>query len=104
MADLTDRSAIDLRDALARGEVSAAEVTRAHLDQIDKRDPDIGAWAFLDGQTLVVNVMRIGADGKPELQVYRRTLTGGFMKLEFIRIVDGTTVRNATGRLIKVAG
>ena len=55
--------------------------------------------AFVD-----VDKPMIGADGRPELQVYRRTLTGGFMKLEFTRIVDGTTVRNARGRLIKVAG
>ncbi len=72
------------------------------------RDPlvDEGAyaWAFIDGQTLVVNVMRIGADGRPELQVYRRTLTGGFMALEFSRTINGTTVRNAKGRLIKISG
>lgn len=48
--------------------------------------------------------MRIGTDGRPELQVYRRTLTGGFMKLEFTRIVDGSAVRSAKGRLIKVSG
>lgn len=69
------------------------------------RDPlvDDGAyaWAYIDGQTLVVNVMQIAADGRAELQVYRRTLTGGFMTLEFLRIVDGTTVRSAKGRLIK---
>ncbi len=74
----------------------------------DSRDPlvDKGAyaWAFIDDQTLVVNVMRIGTDGRPELQVYRRTLTGGFMKLEFTRIVDGSAVRSAKGRLIKVSG
>ena len=59
MTDLTERSAIDLRDALARGEISAAEVTRAHLDQIEKRDPDIGAWAYLDGDYAMTQAERL---------------------------------------------
>jgi len=61
------------------------------------------AWARIDRQTLVVNVLQITEDGRPELQVYRRTLTGGFMELEFSRLMDGREVRTAKGRLVKVA-
>ena len=61
------------------------------------------AWAVLDRQTLAVHLLQIAADGRPELQIYRRTLSGAFMELEFNRIVDGRQVRNAKGRLVKVA-
>ena len=59
MTDLTERSAVDLRDALARGEASAVDVTRAHLDRIEKRDPEIGAWAFLDADHAVAQAERL---------------------------------------------
>ena len=48
MSNLASRSAVDLRDALARGEISAVDATNAHLAVIDERDPAIGAWAFID--------------------------------------------------------
>lgn len=60
-------------------------------------------WAHVDGQTLVVNGLLVGPDGGHELQVYRRTLSGSGMALEFVRIVDGQPVRTARGNLIKVA-
>jgi hypothetical protein len=60
------------------------------------------AWAFMEHQTLVVNLLQIRADGEPELQVYRRTLNGAFMELEFTRVVDGRQTRTAKGRLIKI--
>lgn len=48
MSALTQRSAVDLRDALACGEVSAVEVTGAFLDVVAEMEPAIGAWAFVD--------------------------------------------------------
>lgn len=60
-------------------------------------------WAHVDGQTLVVTGLQIGPDGGHELQVYRRTLSGSGMALEFTRIVDGEPVRTAEGRLVKIA-
>lgn len=60
------------------------------------------AWAYIDHQTLVVSILQIYPDGAHEIQVYRRTLTGGFMELRFSRVVDGSKVRSATGRLVKV--
>jgi hypothetical protein len=60
-------------------------------------------WAHVDEQTLVVNGLQVGPDGGHELQIYRRTLSGGGMALEFSRIVDGQPVRTAKGQLIKIA-
>ncbi len=49
MADaLVRRSAADLASALAAGEVSAVEVTRAHLDRIDEVDEVVHAFLHVD--------------------------------------------------------
>ena len=61
-------------------------------------------WARLNGQTLTVYSLGIAEDGSAELQIYRRTLTGLGMELEFNRTVDGEAVRSARGKLIKFAG
>ncbi|WP_119420509.1 hypothetical protein [Desertibaculum subflavum] len=61
------------------------------------------AWAGIQGRTLTVNVMVIGAGGSYELQSFARRLTDMGMELEFDRIVDGDKVRTAKGRLVKVA-
>ncbi len=74
---------------------------------VDTRDPLAGGapyiWASIRENTLVVNALQINTDGGYEIQVYRRTLSGTGMTLEFVRIVDGEPVRTAKGRLIKVA-
>ncbi|MBZ8131931.1 amidase [Afifella sp. IM 167] len=41
-------SAVETRDAIARGEVSAAEVAEAYLARIAEREDEIGAFAFID--------------------------------------------------------
>ncbi len=48
MRDLTTLSAIEIREALARGELSAVAVAEAFLDVIGEKEPAIGAWAFVD--------------------------------------------------------
>lgn len=60
-------------------------------------------WARLAGQTLTVYSLGIAEDGSSELQIYRRSLTGLGMELEFDRTVDGEPVRSARGKLIKFA-
>lgn len=45
----TSLSAADLRDRLASGALRAAEVTEAYLDRIAQAEPDVRAWAWLDG-------------------------------------------------------
>ena len=60
-------------------------------------------WATVRERTLIISSLRIYADGRHELQIYRRTLSGTGMTLEFERLVDGQNVRRASGRLVKVA-
>lgn len=60
-------------------------------------------WAYINGNTLTVNVFVIRDDGGYEVQSYRRTLTAGGMGLEFTRIRDGDAVRKVEGQLVKAA-
>lgn len=60
-------------------------------------------WARLEAQTLTVYSLGIAEDGSSELQIYRRSLNGLGMQLEFNRSVDGEAVRSARGKLIKFA-
>lgn len=60
-------------------------------------------WAHIDGATLVISSLRVYADGRHELQIYRRTLFGSGMQLHFTRSIDGEQVRQATGQLVMVA-
>ncbi len=48
MIDLTRRTAADLADALAAGEISSVELTEAHLDRIDAVDGDVHAFLQVD--------------------------------------------------------
>jgi aspartyl-tRNA(Asn)/glutamyl-tRNA(Gln) amidotransferase subunit A len=48
MADLTRLSAVDLGAAIARGEASAVDVARAHLDRIDAVDASVHAFLHVD--------------------------------------------------------
>ena len=45
---LIDLTATEARDKMAKGEVTAEAYTKACLDQIAARDPEIEAWAYLD--------------------------------------------------------
>ena len=46
---LTTRSAAELAGLLSRREVSAEEVTAAHLDRIAAVDGDVHAFLYVDG-------------------------------------------------------
>ena len=61
------------------------------------------AWAFIKDQTLEIVTVQIYQDGNHETQMYRRTLSGTGMTLEFSRTLSGKPVRSASGRLVKVA-
>ena len=60
-------------------------------------------WARIEGQTMRVNSLTIDARGRYTLQVYKRTLTGGGMELDFVSIQEDEPLRTVKGRLIKVA-
>jgi aspartyl-tRNA(Asn)/glutamyl-tRNA(Gln) amidotransferase subunit A len=47
---LTERSAIELLDLLARGEATSVEVTQAFLDEIAVRDGQVGAFLRVDAE------------------------------------------------------
>jgi len=44
MSSILDLTAVELRDALAAGDVSAVEATKAYLDAIERVEPHIGAY------------------------------------------------------------
>jgi len=72
----------------------------------DNADPMSGrpyVWARLERQTLVVTTLEIAADGKWEVQIYRRSLSDLGMKLDYTSLRDGEPARNAQGRLTKYA-
>ncbi len=60
-------------------------------------------WARIAEKSLYIYSMLIRPDGAYEMQVYRRTLSGLGMALEFRRIIDGELTRTAKGRLIKIS-
>jgi aspartyl-tRNA(Asn)/glutamyl-tRNA(Gln) amidotransferase subunit A len=45
--DLVTRTAVELRDLLRAGEVSAVEVTDAHLERIEQTDERVGAFLYV---------------------------------------------------------
>ena len=59
------------------------------------------AWAYIDRNTLVVQVLSILADGNYELQTYRRSLSGDVMTLHFSRVFPGQPELVVSGRLIR---
>ena len=60
-------------------------------------------WARIEGQTMRVNSLTIDERGRYTLQVYKRTLTGGGMELDFVSIQEDEPQRAVKGRLVKVA-
>ena len=48
MGNLTALSAVDLRDRLAGGAVSAVTVAEAYIARIEAMEPEIQAWAWFD--------------------------------------------------------
>ena len=59
-------------------------------------------WAYIEGDSLYVNTLAILADGRYELQVFKRTLVKGGMHVAYQRIRDGVLRRRIDGRLVRV--
>jgi len=53
MTDPADLDALEARDRIRRGEMSAADYTRALLARIAEREPKIGAFAHVDPQRML---------------------------------------------------
>ena len=67
--------------------------------EVDPYSGGILYWARLDGTGLVVSSFTINANGKPELQTYRRSLNGKAMRLDFSNVTDGKLIRSVKGSL-----
>ncbi|MEQ9608690.1 MAG: amidase [Kiloniellaceae bacterium] len=50
MNPLLQLGAVEQRDRLASGALRAVELAEACLEQIARREPEVGAWAYLDGE------------------------------------------------------
>ncbi|MGC9453672.1 MAG: Asp-tRNA(Asn)/Glu-tRNA(Gln) amidotransferase subunit GatA [Phycisphaerae bacterium] len=59
MTDLTDLSAVELRDAIAAGEVSAADATRSYLEAAERLDPRVCAYNELFADRAVARAEEI---------------------------------------------
>ncbi len=63
MSDLTALTAVELQAALAAGETSSVEVTRAHLDRIAAEDGSLGAYLHVDGEAALARAAEVDASG-----------------------------------------
>ncbi len=59
--------------------------------------------ARLNETTLTVSGFAITEDGQAELQTYVRTIEDGTMGLVYTRVIDGVTIRRASGTLTRFA-
>ena len=58
---LIHRTAVDLASMVRSGEVSSAEVTRAHLDRIAQVDPAVHAFLHVDGERALTRAAAVDA-------------------------------------------
>lgn len=58
-------------------------------------------WARIEGNGLLIYLLRLDDKGRYDMQTYRRTLTGSGMDLTFTRVRDGDNVRSVSGKLVK---
>ena len=68
MSGILELTALELRDAIASGQVSAAETARAYLDAIDRIEPTIGAYNEVFAEQALARADTIDADrsaGRP---------------------------------------
>lgn len=61
------------------------------------------AWASIADDTLTVDVLAVGEDGRLERQTYLRTVSGDAMALLYTRRKDGAEDREIRGALVRLA-
>jgi aspartyl-tRNA(Asn)/glutamyl-tRNA(Gln) amidotransferase subunit A len=59
MSELVTRTAAELSDAMAAGDVSAVEVAQAHLDRIAATDERTGAWLALTAEQALADARSV---------------------------------------------
>src|SRR5262245_45913903 len=57
--EIIRQSAVDLATKIKSGELSAVEVTRAHLDRIAEIDDKIHAFLYVDGERALASAARV---------------------------------------------
>ena len=73
------------------------------LDNGDPLGGGVMSWASIASRTLTVRQVSVRADGRYDIQVYARTVSGTGMDLVYTRIVDGENRRRVRGKLVKNA-
>lgn len=51
--DILDLDTVELRDRLAGGALRVTELAEACLARVERREPEVGAWAWLDGDHIM---------------------------------------------------
>lgn len=67
--DLADLSAQSLREPIARGAISAVELTRACLARIARREPEVQAWTSLDPEYALAQAEALDARRRAGLPI-----------------------------------
>ncbi|GAB4225361.1 MAG: amidase [Kiloniellaceae bacterium] len=57
--DLLNLDAVELRDRLASGALRAAELAGACLAAVERREPEVGAWAWLDSDHVMQQARKL---------------------------------------------
>src|SRR5690606_10896820 len=61
MQALLQLSALELRDRLASGALRAVDLAKACLEQIEKREPEVQAWVWMDADHVLGQAARLDA-------------------------------------------
>ena len=68
MSPILQLSAVELRERLAKGALRAVELAEACLEQIERREPEVQAWTWLDGDHVIAQAKTLDAfraQGRP---------------------------------------
>ncbi len=85
--ELTQLSIVDLQGLLARREASAEEITRAHLENIERRDPEVRAYLSVASERALDRAKAI--DGEIAAGRPLRPLTGVPVAIKDVILIRG---------------
>src|SRR5690606_41503487 len=71
-----DLTAIQQRDALARGELNPGELVRHYLDRIERLDARLGAFITVTQDAALERARELESSGRPAASVAERPLWG----------------------------
>lgn len=99
--DERDRSKVRHRNAEMRFVAGARSNQFRSSEPFEPFTEKPVAWAYIDGNALIVHVLSVLADGNYELQTYERTLSGNTMTLHFSRVFPGRPELVVSGKLTR---